>query len=347
MNNNEMLGKIKKSETDIVEINEQLEHIIDKNSNGLLTNISEKIKSASIYVPVTNIETDEQYEKILNKCMDSNCNTITICPIFWMKSNTSNIFTGYKGTLTKEKILNYCIIAKKQGLKVAIKPHVGGDGISSHGDIKPTDLTTWLSNYSTLLKELINLCKDYVDLICVSNELNSQTNSNIEQWRQLILDIKAINSNFLVGCACHFEELETNVFLSNLDFLGCNMYVPVEGDLSTSIEIQRKSLLFNTTNSINRLLKKSDELCKPIIITEIGILPFEVSLSQPETWGFDEEPPIVEDVQVRYYNLALKEYLYASNIIGTFIWNACDGFTFIDRKAQQTVKELYGGEYNV
>ena len=331
---------------DIETINSQLEHIVHKYNNGLLIDISEKIKSASIYLPVSDVSNEKQFINILNKCIDSNCNTITICPIFWLESKTSNIFTGYKSGIDLATILNYCIIAKNKGLKVAMKPHVGGEGITSHGDIQPTNLTTWINNYSIIYKELLNTCKEYIDIVCVTNELNGQTNTNLSQWLQLILDIRNIKSSFLIGTACHFGELSTNVFLSNLDFLGCNMYLPVEGDLSTNIEKQRKSL-FNLTNNLNTLLKKGDELNKPIIITEVGILPFEKSLSNPEKWGFSETPSIVEDVQVRYYNLALKEYLYGNNILGTFIWNACDGYTFIDRKAQQTVKEIYGGVTNV
>lgn len=337
--------KVPEIEQDIIEINSQLDNIDYKNDSGLFIDIRNKIKSASIYLPINSIITEEQYISILDKCIDSNCNTITLCPIFWMQSKTSNVFTGYKTGLTKDIIVNYCIIAKNKGLKVALKPHVGGDGISSHGDIQPTDLTTWLNNYSIIYKDLLNSCKDYIDIVCVTNELNGQTNSNLNQWVQLINDIRNINGNFFIGTACHIEELSTNIFLSYLDFLGCNMYVPVEGDLSTNIEQQRKSLFI--LNNINVLLKKGDELCKPIIITEVGILPFEISLSNPEKWGFDEEPLIKEEVQVRYYNLALKEYLYGNNIVGTFIWNACDGFTFIDRKAQETVRMLYGGVANV
>ena len=150
----------------------------------------------------------------------------------------------------------------------------------------------------------------------------------------------------MIGHACHFDELKTNVFLDELDFLGCNMYASVTGDLSTNIEVQRKSIM-NVTNAINELFKKADELSKPIIITEVGILPFEESLSKPEAWGFDPAPVINEDAQVRYYNIALKEYLNANNVIGTFIWNAADGYTFIDRKAQEAVKQIYGGGASV
>ena len=323
----------------------KLDTIIQKNSNGLLIDIFEKIKGASIYLPVSDVSNEAQFINILNKCKDSNCNTITICPIMWMTNNTGNTFDGYKSALNEVTIKDRCKKAKELGFKVALKPHVGGEGISSHGDIKPSNVSIWLDNYTELFISLVSSCKDYIDIICVNNELNGQTNQLRDKWINLIKSLRNIKNSLLIGSACHFYELRTNVFLDQLDFLGCNMYIPVEGDLSTPIEKQRASL-FTTSNAINELLAKADELNKPILITEVGILPFEMSLSNPEKWGFTETPTIVEDVQVRYYNLALKEYLYGNNILGTFIWNVCDGYTFIDRKAQGAVKDLYGGVNN-
>lgn len=330
----------------IKETTTQLDTIIQKNSNGLLIDISEKIKGASIYLPSSDVSNEAQFINILNKCKDSNCNTITICPIMWMSNNTGNTFEGYKSPLNETTITDRCKKAKELGFKVALKPHVGGDGISSHGNIKPSNVSIWLDNYTALFISLVSSCKDYIDIVCVNNELNGQTNQLRDKWINLIESLRSIKESLLIGSACHFLELKTNVFLDQLDFLGCNMYIPVEGDLATPIEKQRASL-FTTSNAINELLAKADELNKPIIITEVGILPFEISLSKPEAWGFTETPSIVEDVQVRYYNLALKEYLYGNNILGTFIWNVCDGFTFIDRKAQETVKDIYGGGSNV
>ena len=66
-------------------------------------------------------------------------------------------------------------------------------------------------------------------------------------------------------------------------------------------------------------------------------------IKNPELWGFDSEPPTKYEVQQRYYNIAVKEFLYANNVAGVIVWNACDGFTFINRPAQETLKEIYGG----
>ena len=333
-------------EQNIDNVSLQIKDRMDEISKGLLVDTSNKIKSASIYLPVTDVSTEEQFINILNKCKDSNCNTITICPIFWMTSATSNTFDGYKPPLTESIVIERIIKAKELGFKVALKPHVGGEGISNHSGIRPPSTTTWLTNYSNIYLELLNKCKYYVDIVCVGNELNEQTNQLKSQWSSLISEIRSIKGDLMIGHACHFDELKTNVFLDELDFIGCNMYAPVAGDLSTNIEVQRKSIM-NISNAINKLFKKADELSKPIIITEVGILPFEESLSKPEAWGFDPSPVINEDTQVRYYKIALKEYLNANNIIGTFIWNAADGYTFIDRKAQEIVKQIYGGGVSV
>ena len=191
---NEYLGSIPTIQGEIKNLNSQLDDIIQKNSNGLLFDISEKIKGASIYLPVSDVSNEAQFINILNKCKDSNCNTITICPIMWMTNNTGNTFDGYKSPLNEATITDRCKKAKELGFKVALKPHVGGEGISSHGDIKPSNVSIWLDNYTELFISLVSSCKDYIDIICVNNELNGQTNQLRDKWINLIKSLRNIKN---------------------------------------------------------------------------------------------------------------------------------------------------------
>ena len=117
------------------------------------------------------------------------------------------------------------------------------------------------------------------------------------------------------------------------------------GNLSTNIELQRASLQ-TKTDELNRVINCAVKYGKEILITECGILPFEESLQAPSAWGFSSTPSENEEAQVRYYQLAIKELINANKIKGVMVWNACDGFTFVNRKAQATLKEIFGGEIN-
>ena len=322
----------------------QLEDIINRYNNGLFIDIKNKYRGASIYIPYRE-DFDNTFEYNVDKAFETNCNTISICPIFWMTSKTG-IISGYKWDMQKEEVLEKCKYVKTKGMKVLLKPHVGGEGIGSHGDIIPSDLNAWTDSYTNQLIELFDLCKDYVDIISISNEINGQSKYNYAKWKNCIDTIKAKKPSVITTNANTITELKTNVFLKDLDVLSCNLYVSINGDLSTDIEQQRRSL-FTTSPALNDLFSKARELNKPIIITEVGILPFERSLQNPEAWGFTDDPPLSYEAQVRYYNLAIREYIQANNVIGVMVWNACDGFTFVDRPCQETLKKIFGGVINV
>ena len=328
--------------TKLNKLNSQISDVA--NGNGFVE-INNKLKGASVYFPYRE-DLNGRFEDNIEKVIDSNCNTIAICPMFWMSSTTSNSIDCLKGGLTKEYILGKCSYAKNKGLKVLLKPHVTGPNFTSWGSINPTDVTAWINSYSSLLLEIVTLCKDYIDLISITNECKGQTNQQKDLWIKLINDIKMLKPNLLVLSSATIGELESCVFLEYLDFIGVNMYVPVIGDLSTSFNLQKASL-FSESQYISEVLRYSKKLNKKIIVTEVGILPFERAFQNPEGWGFNDNPTISLETQVRYYNLAINEYIHSDSIIGVMVWNICDGYSFIDRPAQKTLKEIFGGSENV
>ena len=332
-------AKIDIIDNDIKNASSQLTH----NTNHLISGkfpIDEKLKGASIYLPLPIGQ--PSINDILDKLVYANCNTVSICPIFWMNSSTSNSIDGYKGNLNIQEIKEVLIKAKEKGLKTIIKPHVGGYGFTSWSSINPSNIELWITNYSNFYISMCNEIVDYIDIFCITNELKGQTNQHKDLWVNLINSLKSKN-NIPVINAMTISESETNVFLDKLDYIGFNMYCPVEGDMSTNVNQQTKSI-FRLKPYINDMYNTMNKYNKKAIITEVGILPFEISLNNPEAWGFEIEPPTNYEVQNRYYNIALKEFLYANNVMGTMIWNACDGFTFINRPAQEVVKKIYGGD---
>lgn len=328
---------LKKVNDRIDETNTQLSQLINE-SNPTFG----KLKGANIYIPYNEI--NGTFIELLQQMKNANCDTLCLCPVLWMSSNTSDV-VGYKQGTDKYDVLAKVKIAKEQGFKVVLKPHVGGDGFTGYSSIRPTNIETWLETYEHFLIELATLCKGYIDVFCVGNELNYQTKHHFSTWKAIILKLRNINPSMLISHANHSDEIETNVFLSELDLIGVNVYPPVLGDLSTNIELQRSSLL-TQSNELNRVIECSVKHGKDILITECGILPFEDSLHSPSAWGFTTTPPENEDAQVRYYQLAIKELIQANKVKGVMVWNACDGFTFVNRKAQATLKEIFGGDNN-
>ena len=326
-------------------INETALKNIDTKVDDLINQLTPsygKLKGANIYIPYNTL--NGEFTELLQQLKNTNCDTVCICPVLWMSSHTSDV-VGYKAGTNKTDILLKVKTAKEQGFKVVLKPHVGGDGFTGYSSIQPANITTWLESYQQYLIELATTCKGYVDIFCVGNELNNQTKQQPATWKTIISNLRTIDNKMLISHANHSNEIETNVFLSELDLIGVNVYPPVMGNLSTNIELQRASLL-TKTDELNRVINCAVKYGKEILITECGILPFEESLQAPSAWGFSSTPSENEEAQVRYYQLAIKELINANKIKGVMVWNACDGFTFVNRKAQATLKEIFGGEIN-
>lgn len=330
--------RLNKSDEKQEELSSQLEHNVNRLVTGKFP-VKDKLKGASVYLPIPNGQ--PSFDEILEKLIYSNCNTISLCPTFWMDSSDANNISGFKNGMTLNDVKSYFIKAKEKGLNVILKPHVGGDGFTSWSSIKPSNVELWITNYSNFYKSMVEDLVEYIDVFCISNELKGQTNNFKNLWVNLINSLKA-KKDIPVISALTISESTTNIFLDKLDYIGFNMYCPVEGDMSTDINQQTKSI-FRLKPYINDMFNVMSKYNKKAIITEVGILPFEVSLQNPEMWGFDIEPPTNYQVQQRYYNIAVKEFLYANNVVGVMVWNACDGFTFINRPAQETLKEIYGG----
>ena len=303
--NNKDIIELKKSVSKIDGINSQLNDNTKHLSNSKMLGYSiEKYKGSAISVPELASSTLRNTE-FIDRMVESNCNIVSICPVFWVSNETSQI-TGYKGNITSSDVLMLCQYAKSNGLKVLLKPHVTCSNYSSYASIAPTDLETFMTSYSSYIIDLVTVCKDYIDIVSITCEMDNQTNKNVSSWKRIINDIRSINPNLLITNASRIDDLQTNVFLNDLDIIGCNLYAPIIGDLSTSINLQMSSV-FTESNYLNRILQKAKEIDKKIILTEVGILPSVANFSNPSSWT--QLDNVNYDACIRYYSFTVAQYL--------------------------------------
>lgn len=320
------------------------ENIINQNYSKLF----DKIKSVNMYVPYNTNEFDD-YQTLINKAIEVGCNYISFCPRLAMTEKTSNSITRSADDELLKKYIDYAI---SKGLKIILKPHIfitNGD-ISGSSNIQPTDLSLWIKSLQDNLVYYYTLLGNKISIISISNECTHQNDKNLDDWTTLINTLKGLNSNILTTVAVTDVGIETNVVYPLVDIIGCNLYIGLKGNKSTPINILRKSIYDDFSydkDFITKLLKISRELNKPILITETGCLPYSESLNTPGRWDYPPETPKDEDIQVIYYKTVLPTYINSKRILGCSIWSLTDGFTFNNRKAEQTLKDIYGGVYNV
>lgn len=353
MNTEKLVKKVNKHDNDIIKVNEQLEHktnikttenIINQNYSKLF----DKIKSVNMYVPYN---TDEfgDYQTLINKAVEVGCNYISFCPRLAMAEKTSTTITRTTDDTLLQTYINYAI---SKGLKVILKPHIfiTNGNLGGSSNIQPSDTSLWIKSLQDNLVYYYTLLGNKISIISISNECTNQNDKNYSDWVNLINTLKSLNSNILTTVATTDIGMITNVVYPIVDIIGCNLYVGLRGNKNTSSYELKKSVYNDYTYSkdfISTLLNYSKQYNKPILITEVGCLPFTESLNTPARWEYDNGTPIDEDIQVVYYKTILPTYLESQAFLGCSIWSIGDGFTFVGRKAEQTLKEIYGGVENV
>ena len=306
-----------------------------------------KIKSVNMYVPY-NEEEYGDYKALIDKAIEVNCNYISFCPKLQTETVTSNTITiAYNDTI----LSSYVDYATEKGLKIIIKPHITTkDGQSGSSSKKPTDLTTWINSLQDNLLHLINLLGNKIQILSITNECSNQTNQNESDWSSLISAIKSTNSKILLTTATTDTEISTTLLYKYVDIISCNLYIGLTGTVNTPITELRKSVFKDCKykkDFISLLLDKSQYYKKPILITEVGCLPYDESLNNPSRWDYPNTTPVDENVQCVYFETVLPFYMNSKNILGCSIWSLTDNYTFNNRKAENILKQIYRGEYYV
>lgn len=344
MNNNEMIRKINKSEKDIVKVNEQLDKKtteINKFKDSLNTG-DLTFKGCNFYLPYNSSEFGNM-NYLIDKVKEVGCTHLTICIRLKMETKTSNTLTRETTDSELDACINY---AMSKGLKIALKPHISGAGSGGWSNIQPTNISLWIASLRDNMSYYCAKYGDKIDIIFLSNECTTQTMTNKSDWVTYHNKIKSILPNVITTISTTMRELSTNIVYNIVDVCGVNLYIGIGGDLTTSQKQRNKNVFSNAIDKVNYIKIINDistNLNKKFFITEFGCLNTVYSLTEPAMFDYGEH--YVEDLRVQpiYYDTVLPQLMNNSNIIGINIWCANDGWTFIDKPSETTLKKYFGG----
>lgn len=284
------------------------------------------------------------YQTVVDNAVALGSKCLNICVRFNMTSNSSESMIN---TTDRQELINVVTYAKSKGLKIFIKPHMNFNTWDIYSNVASP--VNWLTSYSSLLFTCVSWVKDSVDIVGISNELQWQTSSNLALWETLINNIRALNSNITISCSITASEISTNLYLPYIDYLGCNLYIRLNGDMNSSISTLRKSLFKDYVNQldyIDIMHKKSIELGIKILVTEFGILPMSESIKSPGKWDYDDtyfqtyRNPLA---QTKYYEAILYSYMNDAFVEGVMVFSLTDAFTPIGNIPCENIIKSYFG----
>ncbi|MEM7263861.1 MAG: hypothetical protein AAF488_17875 [Planctomycetota bacterium] len=208
--------------------------------------------------------------------------------------------------------------AKKLGMKVMIKPHLGywGSGFSWRGEIKFEEAAHW-ERFFTEYRAWINRvaeCSAGADLFVVGTELD-QTLEHTDEWRRIIREVDSRYEGPLTYSA-NWTDYHRVPFWDDLDVIGVHAYFPLvdEGEEPTRFLIEA-----GWRRNMATLSKYSESQKLPIVFTELGYNHSSATAYRPWEHETDRHPE-AERIQSDCLDVALKMIADEKRVLGAFLW---------------------------
>ncbi len=286
--------------------------LINKEDNHIL-----RVKGITMVAPPKAISAPA-----FKRLKDINTEWVCFVPYGFTKKGGTDVRYNLDRQWWGEKIagLEICITeAKKQGLKIMLKPQVfiGGGWIGDLDFDSEDKWKIWESNYRTFILDYLQVAiKHDVDMFCIGTEINKSVTRREKYWRELISDIRKVYKGKLTYSA-NWDQFENTGIWKELDFIGISSYFPLSDAKNPTV-----GLLVKEWKPIVRRLKiYSEKQKKKILFTEYGYM--SVDGCAGKAWEIEkmkDELNINHYAQSNAYD-ALWTALNAEDFwVGGFLW---------------------------
>ncbi len=264
----------------------------------------------------------------------------------------------YNWAIYNEGYIKLIQEAKREGLKVFLKPHIRLDNniswadkikrtASWRGEIEPENQQDWTIIEEKYTEYILNLAEiaeaQKVEIFCIGTELKSFTAKRPEYWRELICNVRGIYSG-KVTYSANWDNYKNIGFWNELDFIGMNAYFPVSNASTPSTYFTKRKwggIKQEMENLSNRLNKK-------ILITEYGYKSAKFAGAKPWIHNSENES-INNQAQANLLKSALESLWTEQWVEGGFLWNwnykslpsGNTDFSVQNKPSENIVKQYY------
>lgn len=249
-------------------------------------------------------------------------NWVALVPYAFMDSedpeiryNTSENWWGG----TPEGLKNSAMLAKKNKLKVLLKPHFWVDNKMWAGEISfnESDWMLWEQNYKAFILQMALFAQnEKFEMFCIGTEMKSAIQERPQFWIDLIPSIRAIYSGKLIYAA-NWDNYKNIGFWSQMDYIGIDAYFPLSQQITPSVG----ELMFAWEKPKMELKSLSDSLNIKIVFTEMGYRSIDkCAWQQWEIESIPENEKTNLKAQENGYNAIFKCFWEQEWFAGGFLW---------------------------
>lgn len=312
--------------------------------------IGQKLNGLSFVAPHKPID-----DSHIKPVKELNANYVSLMPYGFLPENSATLRystdenSGQWWGEKPEGVRTCISLAKQNGMKVMLKPHIWLGRGSFTGDLDFKTDAEWLEferSYAQYLLHYAQLAQESkAEVFCIATEMQNMVEKRPAFWNELIDSIRVIYKGQLTY-AENWDSYEDVPFWDRLDFVGVDAYFP----LSKERDPDLNSLLKGWKKHKNQLKSLSFELQKPILFTEFGYRSCDFATDQP--WETDYSKPTNEALQERAYEAILGQFWEEKWFAGGFLWkwfplkesgkSSRDLFCIREKPAEILVKKYYG-----
>lgn len=242
-------------------------------------------------------------------------NTVVIVVTAYQADRASSrVRSGDPRTPTPAAVRRIIGVAKAQGFRVALKPHVDVDDGTWRGHIAPSDPAAWFESYRAFLVPWAALAETLgVDQLAVGTEL-AGTSPEEGQWRRTIDAVRTVFRGEILYAAS-WDEAGRVPFWDAVDLVGVDFYFPVE----ERSDAGRLEILAAWQPWLDRLERLHRQTGREILLSEIGYRSVDGAGMAPH----DSERSAALDTgeQADLYWAALEATAKLPWIRGLYWWN--------------------------
>jgi hypothetical protein len=220
----------------------------------------------------------------------------------------------------EELIRATAAMARGEGLRVAIIPHVYVMSGEWRGEIDPGDEAAWdewFDSYEAFVLRFARLAEEVgAELLSIGVEFKSSSNWREAAWRRLIADVRRVYHGALTYSA-NWDEVEEVPFWDALDAIGVNAFWPLAqrpGDGYAEMRATARRV----ADGLEGLSLFWD---RPVLFTEMGVKSAKGSALAPWEWPEHcAEQRYDEAYQADAYDAVLAELAPRPWVAGLFVW---------------------------
>ena len=278
---------------------------------------------------------------------------ISVIPYAFTRGHSPNVSFNTSGQWYGETVdgtVNIVTEARKQGLKIMVKPHIWvmGDGWAGEFELdNETDWQKWEKSFDRYILTYAKLADSLnVEIFCMATEFRMVVRKRPDYWQRLITKIRAVYDGKLTYAA-NWDNYDQVTFWDQLDYIGVDAYFPLVHDKKASIDTLRERWQ-STKADLHKLSAKHK---KPILFTEFGYQSIDYGAGRH--WEINQYSAAYNgEIQQNAYQAVFEEFWPEKWFAGGFLWKwfpnhgraGGEGnkrFTPQNKPAQQVVKQFY------